>query len=353
MVLIQLWRKEELFLASQQPSNSRSSKYTPTTVGKDTSNSLRNQNFNRVGSKTNYFLYRLQVMWEELSACMLAFRDADLQSMSIHMRAMTNHPFYKYLLAMTISFAAAIEIVILERSPDEESADDELNFILRVTQIFLQIFFTVDIICQVISHYPSWESYFKQRWNQYDVILILITWIPILATGLTIQKYLGEFMPEAFFSFLETSFDTLLLPSSVLLRVLRILRLLRLLSWIPELNIIMKAISSSAIALSYVILLVFLFFFHFAIAGVLLFKANDPQHFRTFFRAMVSLFQVLTVSFLILTLPCCRSPLWIVGLILLASICDTANPFSFASDFSFHPQVWLRLLRLRYRRRGV
>jgi voltage-gated sodium channel len=80
--------------------------------------------------------------------------------------------------------------------------------------------------------------------------------------------------------------------SLVLLRVLRILRLLRLLSWIPELNIIMRAISSSAVALFYVILLVFLFFFHFAIAGVLLFKTNDPQHFKSFFRAMVSLFQV-------------------------------------------------------------
>ena len=74
--------------------------------------------------------------------------------------------------------------------------------------------------------------------------------------------------------------------------MLRILRLLRLLNWIADLNVIMQAIASSAKALVYVIMLMLIFFFHFAIAGVLLFRSNDPVHFGNLFYAFVTLFRV-------------------------------------------------------------
>jgi hypothetical protein len=343
MVLIQLWRKEELFLASTQATKSKSARYTPTPAG-SADGKRRNQNFNSVS--TNYCLYRIEAVWVEALACFLAFQAADLRSMSIHMRAMTNHPLYKYLLAATIACAAMIEIVLLE----SDNASTGFKYLLRLSQIFLQIFFTVDVMCQALSHYPSWESYFQQKWNQYDLALILITWIPILATGLAIQKYLGEYISLSLLfdplaahssSPLSPSLSSLLpLPSPVLLRVLRILRLLRLLSWIPELNIIMRAISSSAIALFYVILLVFLFFFHFAIAGVLLFKTNDPQHFKTFFRAMVTLFQVtLPLPPPLISPPphpSSRSLLWITGPTSPAPTCDLLHTHSSHSSLPLH-----------------
>jgi hypothetical protein len=121
----------------------------------------------------------------------------------------------------------------------------------------------------------------------------------------------------------------------------------------------MRAISSSAIALFYVILLVFLFFFHFAIAGVLLFKTNDPQHFRTFYRAMVSLFQVCP-SHLPLPLPLSlicgfsRSLLWTTGLTLLVPTCQPARPSPspppclISIPLSLSLSLSLSLLWLRY-----
>jgi hypothetical protein len=209
MVLIQLWRKEELFLASTstQPlvsppsGHSRSAKYAATPSPTDTAGRAL-AGGGSLGACLRYVVYRLRVVCGESLSCVLAFGEGDVQAMSIHMRALTNHPLYKYLLAIAIASAALIEIISLEgtrqhggqgQGQGQESEEKRMNVLLRVIQICLQIFFTGDVIAQVLSHYPSWESYFTQRWNQYDVSLILITWIPILATGLSsaTQKYLG------------------------------------------------------------------------------------------------------------------------------------------------------------------
>ena len=79
---------------------------------------------------------------------------------------------------------------------------------------------------------------------------------------------------------------------AALLRVLRIFRILRLMSKIPELNVIMNSISSSIKALCYVVALMAIFFFHFAVAGIYLFEENDPEHFEGLVRTFLTLFQV-------------------------------------------------------------
>lgn len=71
------------------------------------------------------------------------------------------------------------------------------------------------------------------------------------------------------------------------LRPLRALREFRLLfflkylsNWLSELEIILTAIASSFLGLMYVLVLLVIFFFYFAIAGTLLFKESDPYNFR-------------------------------------------------------------------------
>jgi voltage-gated sodium channel len=128
-------------------------------------------------------------------------------------------------------------------------------------------------------------TYFYNRWNQFDSILVLATWIPVWTMTMkgSLAQYIG------------------------ILRVLRILRLLKMLSWISELNIILHSIASSARALIYVIVLMFAFFWHFAVAGVFMFEMNDPQHFGTLFRAFLTLLQVRNDSCLDSSLDISRS----------------------------------------------
>ena len=61
-------------------------------------------------------------------------------------------------------------------------------------------------------------------------------------------------------------------------------------------QVILRAIADSASALSYIIALLFLFFFHFGVAGVFLFAENDPYYFGDIGKAFVTLFQVSTLD---------------------------------------------------------
>lgn len=77
---------------------------------------------------------------------------------------------------------------------------------------------------------------------------------------------------------------------------MRILRLLKIFSWITEVNVIMKSISTSARCLAYVVFLMVVFFYHFGVAGVYLFSGNDPYHFGNIGKALLTLFQVSTMD---------------------------------------------------------
>jgi hypothetical protein len=196
MVLIQLWRKEELYVNTTQPVLDRQES-GGAAAGAGTSpspsRSIQRHLSTRTLEQTNrYCHFKIQSIFLEVVACVLAFRDLDLRSMSIHMRSLTSHPLYKYLLAATIASAALFEILLLERASNDPHRKSSVAALLQVAQLVLQIYFTMDVMAQVLSHYPSCVSFFTERWNQYDLVLILVTWIPTLATGLAIQRYLGE-----------------------------------------------------------------------------------------------------------------------------------------------------------------
>jgi voltage-gated sodium channel len=135
-------------------------------------------------------------------------------------------------------------------------------------QYLFQAYFMFDIFLRVKAHYPDYLAYLRSPWNAFDVILVLLTLLPILATGTSARDSLGLF------------------------RVGRILRVLRLLTWVETLNIILQAISNSTKALVFVVVLMWIFFYNYAIMGVFLFRGNDPHHFGTLPKSLLSLFQV-------------------------------------------------------------
>jgi voltage-gated sodium channel len=63
-------------------------------------------------------------------------------------------------------------------------------------------------------------------------------------------------------------------------------------TWIETLDLILRAIAASLKALLFVIILMAIFFYNYAIMGVFLFKENDPDHFGTLPKSFLSLFQV-------------------------------------------------------------
>jgi voltage-gated sodium channel len=81
-----------------------------------------------------------------------------------------------------------------------------------------------------------------------------------------------------------------------MLRLLRLLRVLKLVKALPELRIIIEALISGFGSISFVTIILFMFFYLFAILGMMLFGDNDPMHFGNLQLSLVSLFRGATLD---------------------------------------------------------
>ena len=84
--------------------------------------------------------------------------------------------------------------------------------------------------------------------------------------------------------------------SFLLLRLLRVFRVLRIISVVPELKKIIEALLSSVKRVFYVGLLLFIILYIYATIGSILFSTNIPERWGDVGVAMITLFQVLTLS---------------------------------------------------------
>ena len=86
--------------------------------------------------------------------------------------------------------------------------------------------------------------------------------------------------------------------------MLRLVALIKFMKWIPQLAYILDAITSSVRLLLYTVLLMGMCFYYFAVAGVLLFKENDFEHFGKLHTSFLSMVSVSTACCLCLRAFC-------------------------------------------------
>jgi hypothetical protein len=202
---------------------------------------------------------------------------------SIALRKLIHHPVYTLTFTFVIILAAFLQLIVLQESkPSSSGSGWEW---IEWLQYLIQAYFMVDIFMQVKAHNPNYLSFLDDSWNAFDLILVILTLLPIFATGTSAERSLGT-------SAVRSRCFLALTTVSGLFRVGRILRVLRLLTWIETLDLILRAIADSMKALLFVIILMAIFFYNYAIMGVFLFKENDPDHFGTLPKSFLSLFQV-------------------------------------------------------------
>lgn len=121
--------------------------------------------------------------------------------------------------------------------------------IALIQKIILGIF-TFEIIARFIAA-DSIKEFFKGGWNIFDLVLVLIGYIP----------------------------TTIVANASMLmaLRVLRVFRVLRLLRAAKEIKVMITVLVKSMSALFYNVVLFVIFVYLFAIIGVSVFKLPDPN----------------------------------------------------------------------------
>ncbi len=130
----------------------------------------------------------------------------------------------------------------------------------------ITIFFVIEIIIRFIGE-PKKLEFFKNGWNIFDTLIVLISLIPVPNNS-----------------------------SFLLLRLLRVFRVLRIISVVPELKKIIEALLTSVKRVFYVGLLLFIILYIYATIGSILFSANIPERWSDVGIAMITLFQVLTLS---------------------------------------------------------
>lgn len=142
---------------------------------------------------------------------------------------------------------------------------EKYGTILHYSNIICVLIFTVEI---AIKLYVYGKSFFRDGWNNFDFILVAISWIP---TG-------GVF--SSFRAF----------------RVLRALRALRLVTRLQKLRLIVQAIIESVPNVAWASVLLMLIFYIFAIMGTTMYAEANPEYFGTIGKSMYTLFQIMTLD---------------------------------------------------------
>ena len=138
--------------------------------------------------------------------------------------------------------------------------------LIKYLDYLITIFFVIEISIRFIGE-PKKLDFFKSGWNVFDTLIVFISLIPIPNNS-----------------------------SFLLLRLLRVFRVLRIISVVPELKKIIEALLSSVKRVFYVGLLLFIILYIYATLGSILFNTDIPERWGDVGVAMITLFQVLTLS---------------------------------------------------------
>ena len=163
------------------------------------------------------------------------------------------------VILIIILNAITIGVTTYDVSEFTKKAINYLDYLITV-------FFVIEIIIRFAGE-PKKLEFFKSGWNIFDTFIVLISLIPIPNNS-----------------------------SFLLLRLLRVFRVLRLISVVPELKKIIEALLTSVKRVFYVGVLLFIILYIYATIGSILFSIDIPERWNDVGIAMITLFQVLTLS---------------------------------------------------------
>lgn len=130
--------------------------------------------------------------------------------------------------------------------------------------MFITVYFLIEIIIK-ISAEDNIKDFFKDGWNVFDFIIVVITLIP-----------------------LENS------SFAAIARLMRIFRVLRLLNARPELKKIIDMLIGAIPSIVDIVILMFIIFYIYAIVGNFFFEELKSGLWKDFLTSMLTLFRVLT-----------------------------------------------------------
>lgn len=135
------------------------------------------------------------------------------------------------------------------------------HLIDQVDLIILGVFIIEIILKLMVYHY----HFFKNAWNVFDLLIILISVVPAAS-------------------------------SFTVFRAFRILRTLRLVKNVPKLRFIIESLLKAIPSIGWIVALLLMIFYVFAVLGTNLYGAQFPQWFGSLGKSMFTLFQIMTLE---------------------------------------------------------
>jgi voltage-gated sodium channel len=146
------------------------------------------------------------------------------------------------------------------------SISEGYSSLLSILNKFVLIIFSLEIVIRITAYGNKPWRFFKDGWNVFDFIIVLICILPIN----------GQFL--------------------AILRLARVLRIMRLVTSLPKLQVLVSALFKSIPSMGYISLLLFLLFYVYAVFGTYLFRDNDPVHFGNLQTSLLTMFRVVTLE---------------------------------------------------------
>jgi len=174
----------------------------------------------------------------------------------------TKNKIFSAFIFVLILFSA----IIIGIETYSEIASEHRLILVFLDKLIISCF-ALEIGLKIVSYGKKPWNFFSDPWNVFDFVIVAICLVPAGDT-----HFFAAF------------------------RILRVLRILRMITFLPKLRLLIGALVKSIPSMGYIILLISILFYVYAIVGVFVFGASDPMHFGDLHHTLVTLFKVLTLE---------------------------------------------------------
>ncbi|MEU6843895.1 ion transporter [Streptomyces sp. NPDC046716] len=181
--------------------------------------------------------------------------------MAARCRAVTEARWFAVTVFVVIIGNAAV-LGVETYSGVTDRFDDELKV---VEHAFLAVF-TAEIALRIAAHLDRPRDFWRDPWNVFDLAVVICAFLPVVRENATV------------------------------LRLLRLARVLRTARFLPQLRIVLVAVGRSLPGTVSFLLVGGLLLYVYAMVGWVFFADDNPEHFGSIGRAVLTLFLLMTLD---------------------------------------------------------
>lgn len=163
-------------------------------------------------------------------------------------------------------------------------------------QNFITFIIIINSILIGLETYPEVVKDYDATIDAFDMVILVCFTIEIV---LKIFIYRKKFFTNGWdlFDFFVVGISILPAAGSFsIFRALRIIRTLRLLKSLPKLRLIIESLLHSLPSIGWIVVLLAIVYYIYAVVGYNLFSAGYPEYFGTLTDALFTLFQIMTLE---------------------------------------------------------